>query len=164
MVLGLAGCVSLNPVTMVRLATMNPLDADPGAIAVQLTLPDGVGVVDGSAAMTIQTMFADSEDVSERFELEDLPEGVWRVAREDRARLRDLQVRVVMAEETDPDNTSGSFSVGFEPCTIGDGPGEDARFSIAIQLEIDGRFLPLINGARLSDLYDAEDVGWVSAC
>lgn len=75
-VLGLAGCVSLNPVTMVRLATMNPIEADPGAIAVQLGLPAGVGVAEGSATMMIETTFADGEDVAEPFVLEGLPEGV----------------------------------------------------------------------------------------
>ncbi len=162
--IGLAGCVTLNPVTMVRLATMNPLDADPGAIAVQLALPEGVGTVDGSAALTIQMAFADGEEVSERFELEDLPEGVWRVARADREALRALQARAVVAEEADRDGTNGSFSVGFQPCAMGYGPGVGARFSIAIQLEIGGRFLPLVNGARISDIYIEEDVEAVPAC
>lgn len=164
MILGLAGCVTMNPVTLVRLATMNPLDADPGAIAVQLTLPEGVDVVEGSAAMTIRTTFADGEEIEERFELESLPEGVWRVAREDREVLRTLQERVVVAEQMDPDNVSGSFSVGFEPCTVGDGPGEDGRFSISIQLDVGGDFLPLVNRARVLDLYEAEDVGAVEDC
>lgn len=163
-ILGLSGCVAMNPVTMVRLATMNPLAADPGAIAVQLVLPAGVGVVEGSAAMSIETTFADGDEISERFLLENLPNDVWRVARADQELLRELQVRVITAEEADPDTASGSFSVGFEPCTLGDGPGEDATFSISIQLDHGGGFLPLVNNARVSELYEADDIATLEPC
>lgn len=164
-ILGLAGCVSLNPVTMVRLATLNPMAADPDAIAVQLTLPDGVGVAEGTAAMTISANFAETEEgLVARFELESLPNGVWRVAPDDQDALRVLQMRVTAAEEADPEATSGSFSVGFEPCALGQGPGEDARFSIAIQLDVGGDFLPLVNRARVAELFDAEEVAGLSPC
>lgn len=163
-VLGISGCVTLNPVTLVRLATLNPINADPGAIAVQLTLPDGVGVAEGSAVMTLETTFAEGEEVMGRFELEGLPEGVWRVAREDREELRALQMRVIAAEEADPDAVNGSFSVGFEACTLGNGPQEDARFSIAIQLEVSGDFLPLVNNARVSEVYGEEYIATLEPC
>lgn len=163
-ILGVAGCASLNPVTMVRLATMNPMVADPGVIAVQMVLPDGVGVAEGTAAMTISARFAETEEgLGQRFELENTGD-VWRIARADQDALRTLQSRVIVAEAADPDATSGSFSVGFEPCAIGDGPADYARVSIAIQLDAGGGFLPLINRARVSEMYDAADVDALGPC
>lgn len=164
LIVGLAGCVSLNPVTLVRLATVNPIEADPGAIAVQLVLPEGIGVAEGTAAMTISARFAETEEgLDERFELENTGD-VWRVARADQDALRALQRRVTLEEEADPDNASGSFAVGFEPCIWGNGPSADARFSIAIQLDEGGGFLPLINNARIADLYDDDDIAAVGSC
>lgn len=163
-VLGVAGCVSLNPVTMVRLATMNPMEADPGVIAVQMALPEGVGVAEGTAAVTISARFAETEEgLDQRFELENTGD-VWRIASADQDALRALQNRVIVAEAADPDSASGSFSVGFKPCAIGDGPTDDARVSIAIQLDAGGGFLPLINGARVSEMYDATDVDALGPC
>lgn len=163
-VLGVAGCVSLNPVTMMRLATMNPIEADPAVIAVQLTLPEGVGVAEGTAAMTISANFAGTEEeLEQRFELE-ITGDVWRIAQADQDALRALQRRVIVAEEADPDGTTGSFSVGFEPCAIGEGPTDDARISMAVQLDAGGGFLPLVNRARVADMYDAADIDALEPC
>lgn len=163
-VLGAAGCVSLNPMAMVRLATMNPIEADPAVIAVQLTLPEGVGVAEGTAAMTISANFAGTEEwLEQRFELENTGD-VWRIAQTDQDALRALQRRVIVAEAADPDAVNGSFSVGFQPCAMGNGPEEDARVSMAVQLDEGGGFLPLVNRARVAEMYDAADIDALGSC
>ena len=161
--LGVMGCVSLNPVTMVRLATLNPMEADPGVIAVELVLPDGIDVVDGSAAMTISATFAETEEEVSRFALARSGD-VWRIASADQEALRDLQARVRAQRQADPDAVSGSLSVGFEPCVQAPGPAEDARVSINIQLDADGGFLPLINGARISEMFSDDEIASPEPC
>ena len=64
--LALCACGAVNPVTALRLATLDPLTADPGAFIVRLDLPDGVGIEDGGATLSMQaTRGADLADALE---------------------------------------------------------------------------------------------------
>lgn len=164
MVAGLSACVSMNPVTLVQLATLNPLTADPTQMAVALTLPEGVGVADGTAHMRIYAEHEDGESFDERFELLQDAQAIWRVEPGARDRFRAAQGRAAEWEQSDAGAASGGFSVGFEPCTLGNGPGADARVSLSLQLEPGARFLPLFNNVPVEDLAEDADLTLLRPC
>jgi hypothetical protein len=158
-----SGCVWINPMTALQLATMDPLEADPSVMAVQLELPEGVAVVPGTAELRIATQTAEGEALDGRYLL--VRSGdVWRVPDAVQPGMRRDIAQARAWERADPDGTSGSFGAGFEPCAVGDGPAEDARFTMALQLEPGGAFLPLFDNVRLTNLYDAEFVEQLPTC
>jgi hypothetical protein len=89
---------------------------------------------------------------------------VWRVPDVVQPEMRRDIAQARAWERADPDGTSGSFGAGFEPCAVGQGPEEDARFTMALQLEPGGAFLPLFDNVRLTNLYDAEFVEQLPTC
>lgn len=164
MAAGLSACVSLNPVTLVQLATLNPLTADPTQMAVAMDLPDGVGVAEGSAHMRIYAEREDGESFDERFELVQDAQEIWRVEPGAQDRFRTAQARAAAWEQADADASSGGFSVGFESCVQGEGPGADARVSLSLQLEPGARFLPLFNNVPVEDLAEDADLALLGPC
>lgn len=162
--LTVTGCVSLNPVTLVQLAMLDPLTADPTQMAVALDLPDGVGVADGSAYMRIYAEQQGGDSFDETFTLISDVQDIWRVEPGARERFRGAQARAAAWERADSDGASGGFSVGFEPCAIGDGPGDDARVSLSLQLEPDARFLPLFNDLPVEELMEDADIALLGPC
>lgn len=164
MVAGVSACVTMNPVTLVQLARLDPLTADPTQMAVTLDLPDGVGVAEGTAHMRIYAAVEDAESFDERFELVQDAQDIWRVEPGVRDRFRAAQARAAAWEQADADAASGGFSVGFEPCTQGDGPGEDARVSLSLQLEPGARFLPLFSDVPVEELVEDADLALLEPC
>lgn len=162
--LALSGCVSMNPVTLVRLATLDPFTADPTQMAVRMDLPEGVGVAHDSGFVRLQAMPADGEGFNERFLLVGASDEVWRIDPDARDRFRAAQARAVAWEQADAEGSSGGFTVGFLPCTQGDGPAEDAVVSLYIQLEPAAAFLPLFTDAAVHDLMDDSAVDGLEAC
>ncbi|GAB5447024.1 hypothetical protein [Gymnodinialimonas sp.] len=163
-VVALSGCVSLNPVTMVQLARLDPLTADPTQMAVALDLPEGVGVAEGSAHMRLYADHQDGAGFDERFELVQSAQDVWRVEPGAQDRFRAAQARALAWEQADADAASGGFSVGFEPCTLDAGPGADARVSLSLQLEPGARFLPLFNEVPVTAFMEDADLAALRPC
>ena len=161
--LALGACVYVNPVTAIQLASFNPLSADPADIAVQIDLPEGVGIEDGSAGLVIDATHRERGGWSGFYGLEELPGGIWQIEPEAQIRLRRDQAQILAWEAADPDGTSGSLTARFDPCTIGDGPSEDARVSMLMQVDAGG-FLPLLPNAPISQLFNEAEVEGLPPC
>lgn len=150
--IAVAGCSDLVPATVLALQTVNPLTADPADIALKLTLPDSVAVQPGSAVLTLSAARREGEGTEQAFALL-MQDGVLSVDPKDHAALRALQAQVASWEAADPDGTTGSLGLGFEPCRTGDVVPPDARGSVAIRLEARGVFLPLIDDGLIHKLF-----------
>lgn len=150
--LALAGCSDIPIATVLRLAALDPLSADPAGMAVALDLPDGVGIAPGSAELTLRAQAADGAEISGRYGLEATEGGVWHVRDGDRARLRADQARAAAWETADPAGTVGQFSVMLSPCQTGGGDIGRGRLSAALQLEPGGPFLPLLRNVPVAEL------------
>ncbi|MEL6572752.1 MAG: hypothetical protein AAFQ64_13895 [Pseudomonadota bacterium] len=152
-------CTALVPSTLGQLMTLTPLTADPEAIALQLTLPDGAGIMPGSAAMVLEAT-QNGETTSDTFVLEQSGD-IFSVAASDLSRLRARQAMLRAAEEADPDGVSGALSLTAGPCQTGDNLSVDARISVGMRLAVDGPFLPLVRNGPLSAVFDeAEIAAW----
>lgn len=165
----LVGCGSVVPSTLAHLYGMSPLEADPAAIAIRASLPDGIGLLPGQSFLTVQSENpARGLDVSERFIIEarDTDDGmtVLRIAPEDLSDLAVLQTQLRDYETTDPRGTSGSLSVFLGLCRFGAGPTPDARFSIDLQTEVDGRYSGLVRDAQIADVADELGIESLPEC
>ena len=153
--LALCACGAVNPVTALRLATLDPLTADPGAFIVRLDLPDGVGIEDGGATLSMQaTRGADTRGGT--FDIVETVPGsdIWRIAPDQLDALHSAQSTIAAWEAEAPDETTGSLSVDVRPCQLGDGPAETATLSVFLQLEPGGPFAPLLSEVAVRDLTD----------
>ena len=63
-----------------------------------------------------------------------------------------------------PPDTGGSFGLGLDACSVGDGPADDARGSAYIRLAEGGDFLPLIWTASLRDLLGPKLFDAIAPC
>lgn len=154
--LSLTACAAVVPTTALQLMALSPLTADPEGLAVQIDLPETVGVQPGSATMTITNTYLGETDtfvsVLER-------QGtVYRIAAEDIAPLRALQAKIRERETTAPDDNSGSLSIFAQPCLKSDLASPDDEVSVAVQAAQDGPFLPLIRKQPLSALFGEIDL------
>lgn len=150
--------------TALKLAALDPLSADPAGMAVALDLPEGVGIALEGAMLSLSAETADGVQLTGRYGLVQNATGIWRVAPEDRARLRADQAQAAEWERADPDGTRGSFNVSLSPCIAGAGPAADARLSASLQLEPDGPFLPLLRRVPLSNLGPLPGASEVPPC
>lgn len=153
----LAACGDLVPGTLRAVQNLDPLTADPADIAVRLDLPDDVAIVPGSAMLSFGARKDDGMTTDQSFAL-DLHADVLSVAPQDHATLRALQAHIGDWKAVDPDGTKGSLSVYLEPCKTTDTVSDSARASVAIRLEQDGPFLPLVSDAPLVAL--VKDEAW----
>ncbi|WP_044006221.1 hypothetical protein [Jannaschia sp. CCS1] len=163
-ILALTGCLSVNPVTLLRLAALDPLTADPTGMAVQMDLPDGVGVTDGSAFVRLQAETEGGAQFDEVFALVASAQQVWRIDPNEQDRFRAAQARAAAWERAAPDATNGSFGASFSPCRLGEGPAEDAFVSINIQLEPEASFLPLLSEVPILSLVEEGDMEALRPC
>lgn len=157
----LPACATLNPVTALRLSRLDPLTADPAAIAARLTLPDGLGVRPGSAVLTLS---ASRQDTGEAFQhAYSLEEGgtVWRLSPTDIRSLRAAQAEAARWRAEAPDESSGALSLSLGGCAIGAGPDPEATVSADLSLDGGVRYAPLIRGLSLADIAGAASPGAV---
>lgn len=160
-----SACTSVNPVTLLKLSALSPLEADPALMAVEIDLPDSVSIVKDTAIITVFSERSDTgEKVSEDFVLEVRTGTQYRFAAEDITRFRQTQATIKGWEENAPRANSGGFSVRLDPCIIGDGPNEDARASIRISFDESGDFYPLVTNGQLFDVMNAEDLSQIRQC
>ena len=161
----LAACASLNPVTLARLALLDPLTADPAGFEVALDLPSGLGLHPDGAHLVFRAQRAGV--VSEaRYPLELRPgqPPLWRIAPESLPALRQQQAIIAAWEAADPDGTSGSLSIDLAPCRTGAGPAPDATVDVSLRIEPGGALLPLVRGGAIAEVADADTVAQLPAC
>ncbi|MDJ0822585.1 MAG: hypothetical protein QNJ09_12360 [Paracoccaceae bacterium] len=144
--LALSACAVIDPVTVARLASTSPLTADPAVFELRANLPDGLALAPGAAVLTLSA--TRGEEVADgRFTLAQVRDGdatVLRVAEVDVPVLRALQSRINAWEEADPDGTMGSLGIDVQPCTTGNGPAPQARFSVDLVMAPGGPARPLL--------------------
>lgn len=161
----LVACSSVNPVTMLRVSQLSPLDADPAVLAIRLDLPAGINVPQGSAEIAFFSNREDTgEAIEESFVLEVQNGSTYRIAQADLERLRAAQATIKTWEAEAPEANTGGISVGVGACIIGDGPAPDARASVRVQLDDSGTFFPLISNAPLSAVLGDEELGELPQC
>ncbi len=163
----LSGCTNIVPSTVMRLAAISPIEANPADVAVAITLPEGLEIVADSARLVFTMQKSDVGEVREGvFVLERVPaqRAIFRVAPDDLGAMRDLQATARQWKSEDDDTFKGSLSVTLAPCRIGDGPADDARASLAIRLSEDGVYLPLIRDGPVSAVVEAEQLLEMGPC
>lgn len=169
----LAACSAIVPSTAARLATVDPLTADPGSLALVVVFPRGLAVSPGAATLNLAAVRG-SESLAGSFRLEDrpapadvaLPAGAtargFALSGPDAERMRSLQAQIAGWEREG--EAKASFGLGLGACTIGEGPAPEATGSILIRLNPDSPFLPMIRDGRLTDLLGAEALAAIKPC
>jgi hypothetical protein len=158
----LQGCGSVVLSTVAALNAQSPLTADPAGIEIAVDMPEGADIPQGGATFVISMARTDTgEALNETFALQrrEASDGrlLFRVNPAELDDLRDIQARALAWETENSAASSGSFSVNVFACKIGDGPEDDARFSVAIRTEVGGGFMPLIRNALVMDAIEAAD-------
>ncbi|MEM9343046.1 MAG: hypothetical protein AAGA87_08380 [Pseudomonadota bacterium] len=157
----LSGCSSIVPGTVARLATYDPLTADPAGFAVVVDLPEGLGLT--TENWLSLTAARGDETVGDRFRL--VRDGeVWRIDPARLDALRALQAQAREWESEDPDGTSGSLGVSVEGCRVGDGPAEDATLTVHLRTEANAPLRPLLRNASVEDILAAAGVDILPPC
>jgi hypothetical protein len=150
LLLSLAGCTWSDPLAVTRLARLSPTEVEFGAASVGVALPEGVGVLPGSARLFLGAERGDTgESVGSTAPLAERG-GRWIVAPEEAAALRETQAAIRRWRAEAPDATRGTLSVTVGGCVEGAGPGPDPRVSVDLALEPGAAPLPLVRGAPLS--------------
>lgn len=163
----LSACTSIVPSTALRLSALSPMEADPAGFAVAMTLPEGLEIEPNSARLTLSAIRTDTGEIRDAtFVLERLKlEGaVYRVAPGDLDSLRAFQANIGQWKAENGDSTRGSLNVTLSPCTIGEGPAGDARASVAIRINPDGPFLPLVLNGPISDITTPQQIREMEVC
>jgi hypothetical protein len=171
--LALCSCSAVVPSTAARLATLDPLTADPAGIELVVILPPGLAVKPGSAKLEFGATRG-TESRTGSFTLADqpvvegidLPEGAsarrYALTAEDAGKMRDLQTEIAGWKR---DGTAkGSLGLGVDGCGMGDGPAPDATGSVLIRLRPGASFLPLIAERKLADLLGPEALSAIQPC
>ncbi|MFL4469242.1 hypothetical protein ACERZ8_04910 [Tateyamaria armeniaca] len=159
----IGACSHIAPRTLFALRDLDPLTADPADIAVMIDVPDSVAVQRGTAILTFGARQDAGSQIERNFVLA-RQANTFFVDQQDHADLAALQARIKAWKDDDPDGTTGSISIHFQPCkTMPDIP-DDLRGSVAIQLEQDGPFLPLFTDAPLDALLSKESQETMEPC
>lgn len=168
----LAACSAIVPSTAARLASFDPLTADPAAIELAVILPPGLAVSPGSATLELSADRG-AQHRSGTFRMADhaapdiaVPAGAtargFVIAEADVARMRALQTEIAGWKATGA--AKGSLGLGIGGCAIGEGPAPDATGSVLIRVRKNGPFLPLIADGRLVDLLGPEVLAAIKPC
>jgi len=167
----LASCTSFNPITLARLAMLDPLEVDPGNIAVSLDLPEGLGVLPGGAALEVgvsNTVSGEAQSSQFTLAQNGTDRGnVFRIAEADLQRMRAFQTRARDWKARYGEDAEGSLSLGLEICRAGAGPARDATLSAQISLDGGGSFLPLMRPTSVETITnqpDSPDVAGLPQC
>ena len=162
-ILALAACGYVVPSTAARLATLDPLTADPAALSVAVVLPAGLRAQPGTALLTIESVRRDTGEtrtlpmvlMETGLANVPVPAGAtgtaYRLSTADVVRLRALQAEVTGWKAAGVD-TGGSLGLGIGGCGVGEGPAPDAVGSAYIRTQTGAAFLPVIREAGLRDL------------
>ncbi|WP_147126701.1 hypothetical protein [Shimia ponticola] len=154
--------------TVREFADLSPLTADPAEVTVFLDLPQGLGILPGSANVTFGADRSDSGEsdreiyILQTVEIDGLT-GL-RIDPVDWPKFRGQQLRLRAWEAEAPRATEGVFAVDGEPCAFGPGPAPTATASVFVQLASgDGR-RPLIDNAPVSSWFSTADLAALPPC
>ena len=163
----LSACTSIVPSTIMQLNGLSPTTADPAGFEIAVDLPDGLDIRPGTARLTFAVARSDTGAAQTgTFVLERREGSVtsFRVAPDDLSALRALQATARAWKAENPNATSGSLGLNVSPCKRGAGPANDARVSVAIRMEQDGAFLPLVRNGPISAVAEPDQIRDMGAC
>lgn len=174
-VLALSACSYVAPTTAAKLATVDPLTADPAQIEVAVLFPPGLQATPDTAKLQVKAA-GGRDQLDGTFTLAEHGTGpgpkakagsqmvIYGITPADAAQMRDWQSQVARWNADGAGKSTGSLGVAIEACTVNGGPAEDAEGSVLIRLEKAGDFLPLIHAAPLSHLLGAEIMAAIKPC
>ncbi|UWR00082.1 hypothetical protein K3729_04720 [Rhodobacteraceae bacterium S2214] len=156
----LQGCGTVVLSTVAALNATSPLTADPAGFEVAVDMPEGGDIApDGATINLFMSHTVLGEDVNETYVLQRRQSAdgriLFRINPRDLDMVRAFQAKARTWEANDPDASSGGFGVSVVACSVGDGPADDATFSVSIRTQVDGGFMPLIRNARVMDAIEA---------
>ena len=166
-------CTAIVPSTAARLASFDPLTANPAVIELVVILPPGLAVSPGSARLELSADRG-TDRRSGSFQLADraippgmdLPAGAtargFAIAGADVARMRALQAGIAAWKAKG--EARGTLGLGIGGCAIGEGPAPEATGSVLIRLGAGGPYLPLVADGRLSDLLGPDVLAAIKPC
>lgn len=169
----LSACSWVAPMTAARLATMDPLTADPAQIAVAVILPPGLAVIPGSARLQLhaargtQTLTGDYAlaQIAPDAALS-VPPGasghIFALTPGDAARMRDWQRQVADWRSAGPGEATLGLALGA--CAQGTGPAPGAEGAALIRLNEGGALLPLIGPAPLTAILGPDVMATIAPC
>ena len=153
---GLAACSTLNPVTLARMALLDPLTVPPGDVVVRLDLPEGLQVGPGDGVLEVSVARKSTgESIAERFELVQ-SETLWTLAPQDAVRLSALQDR---ARSWPEDDREGALSLSVTGCRVGAGPAPGVVINVDVSCDAGRSFAPLIRDLPASDVIGMAETG-----
>ncbi|WP_299366835.1 hypothetical protein [uncultured Tateyamaria sp.] len=159
----LAGCSTLVPATLMQLNGVDPLFADPAAIALRIDLPAGLSLPPDAGTLDLAATLRDGTTRAGQFPIERVGD-ILQVTPGAHDDLRALQAEIRTWKDADPDGTSGSLSVDLAPCLTAPALPDNARISVAIRLDADGPFLPLVRDASVQDAMKGQALTDVTPC
>jgi len=148
--IAVGACSTVVPSTVLQLQGVDPLTADPADIALQVVLPEGVALPEAAGTLDLRAELRSGSVLAGQFPIKRVG-SVLQVADGAHDNLRALQAEIGTWKAADPDGTAGRLSVDLEPCLASDAVPNDATLSVAIRLEADGPFLPLLKDAPIAD-------------
>ncbi len=177
----LTGCASVNPVALARLASFDPLSADPAAISVAVVAPKSIRLRDGDATLKLALDAANPKwRFDETIELEVAvlagAEGIAhdparetltmaRIGEADLARMRAAQQKALAHKATGEGKGKGSISVGVGGgCTIAPLPEGPLAVSIYMRTDPAGDYFQLVGGQDLRKLAGGKLVDNIKPC
>ena len=151
--LALCGCAYVNPQGVAQMSAFSPLTTDPAELRAVVSLPMGVEIPTNGAVLTFAGPRAGAAIPLV------LEQEIWGTTRGDIPFWMGLSLAQSQAffggpkanVRAGPDETRGAFSISVAACRAGDGPAEDATFSVALATTEDGRFIPLVEDAPIKD-------------
>lgn len=158
--LALQGCGSVVLSTVAALNATSPLAADPAGFEIAVDMPDGGDIAPDGASLNLfmfHTGLGEEFDETYILERRQAADGriLFRINPRDLDAIRAFQTKARDWETNDPIASSGGFGVSVVACSVGDGPADDATFSVSIRTQVDGGFMPLIRNARVLDAIEA---------
>lgn len=168
--LGLAACAIVPGSTLLAMSAMDPLEIDPGDIAVAVRTPVGYELSDGRVvfSLTVRNLETDETiDVSDAMALREgaLPTAllrrekpgtrIWIFGVSPKQRDAILAAReTALAWETTGDNSREmSIGVGARPCLAsGANPFQEAKYTIFLQSSPGGDWMTLVRESNYVDL------------
>ena len=163
-VLLLSACTSIVPLTAMRLSGLSPTTAAPADLAIDLTLPSRVDVGPGSAVMLFSTTRTDTNETDQGEFVLQRNGTIFSLASADYAAVRALQAAARQWQSENSDATKGTLMISLSPCRRGAGPVADATVNVAIRMEQDGVFLPLVRNGPLSAVTSEEQLRDMPDC
>lgn len=161
--LPLCACAGLNPVTLIELAALDPLTADPEDFAIMVSLPEGVRLDPTQAALMLEAEGPDGA-VGGRFALEQREGEAWRIAPDALDPLRQTQAEIATMKATFGDAARGSLSLFAAPCRTIEAPDMQSPLSAQIQIEEAGPFLPLLPPTPIEAYATAQEISTLPLC